>query len=331
MPRPVKVEQVQEYGREEERFFNGTARAEVETKLSFKVAGTIEKLPVQSGMYVKAGDLIAQLDPLDYQLQEQEAQASLLDAEAKMRNALSDYARIRELYETKSVSRQELDAARTAADSSKANVKAATKRLEQAKAQLDYTTLRAPSDGALFSVPVEERENVTVGQTIAVIHLGNLINVEVPMPENYIAEIKKGEDVRVTFDSQPGKSFTASVFKIGVASGASTTFPVTVKLKEAAAGIKPGMTAEVLFHFKAKEGGGVIVPASAVIGENGARFVFVVHRGADNVATVERRSVEIGRITNQGMQILKGLQAGDWIVTAGGTFLQDGEKVRVME
>lgn len=329
--RSVKYATVQNLGKGEERIFSGTSHAELETKLSFKVAGTIERLPVGSGEFIQAGTMIAQLDQLDYQLKEQETEAALLDAEAKFRNAASDYARIRELYETKSVSRQEYDAARAAAESAKANVKAAAKKVALAKAQLDYTTLLAPRDGWLYSVPVEERENVTVGQTIAILHSGNLIDVKVSIPENYIANIKKGDDVVVTFDAQPGKSYPASISKVGVASTVSTTFPVTAKLKGAVLGIRPGMAAEVRFYFLRPPGErGVVVPASAVLGEGAERFVYVLHREGNDVGSVEKRKVVIGLITNEGMQILQGLKEGELIVTAGIPFLHDGEKVRVI-
>ncbi len=329
--RPVKYAVVQNLGKGEERIFSGAAHAELETKLSFKVAGTIERLPVGSGEFVTGGVMIAQLDQLDYQLKEQETEAALLDAEAKLRNAGSDYMRIRELYETKSVSRQELDAARASAESAKANVKAAAKKVELAKAQLDYTTLLAPRDGWLYSVPVEERENVSVGQTIAILHSGNLIDVKVSMPENYIADIKKGDDVVVTFDAQPGKSFLASVSKVGVASSVSTTFPVTVKLKGEAVGIRPGMAAEVRFTFLRPKGErGVVIPSTAVLGEGAERFVFVLHKEENEEGTVEKRKVVIGLITNEGIQILQGLNEGELIVTAGIPFLHDGEKVRVI-
>lgn len=326
--RPVKFETVKSYGIGEQRFFNGTAAAELETKLSFKVAGTIERLPVASGQFVEKGALIAQLDQLDYQLQAQEAEAALLDAEAKMRNAISDYARIRELYETKSVSRQELDASRASAESAKANVKASTKKVEMAKAQLDYTTLLAPTDGWLYSVPVEERENVAVGQTVAVLHSGNLIDVVVHVPENYLADVKYGDEVTVFFDAQPGKSYKAEVSKIGVASDVSTAFPVKVKIQGGAPGIRPGMAAEVEFSFpRPPEERGVVVPSSAILGEGPDRYIFVLHLPE---GVVEKRKVEVGRISNNGVQILQGLKEGDLIITAGVTFLQDGEKVRAI-
>ncbi|MFQ6114519.1 MAG: efflux RND transporter periplasmic adaptor subunit, partial [bacterium] len=118
--RPVRYQQVYSTGGSRVRSFSGTARSGVESKLSFKVAGTVLEVPVKVGDKVRSGQLIARLDPKDYQLKVQQADASLARAKAEERNAKADYERIRALYENNNASKDDLDAARAGFESASA-------------------------------------------------------------------------------------------------------------------------------------------------------------------------------------------------------------------
>jgi RND family efflux transporter MFP subunit len=164
--RPVRYQSVYSTGGGRTRTFSGVAKAGIRSRLSFKVGGTIQKIAVQVGDKVKPGQLIAELDPADYRLQVQQAEASLESAQAQERNAKANYERISQLYERRNASRNDLDAARAASESAIAQVRAVEKQLDLARSQLSYTRLTAPVSGGMAMVDVEVNENVQPGQTI---------------------------------------------------------------------------------------------------------------------------------------------------------------------
>lgn len=329
--RPVRYSEVKAQDAHFMRTFSGVAKAVVESKMSFKVAGTIQKINVKVGDRMKKGDLIARLDPTDYEIKLQEAEASLARARAEARNAAANYKRIRALYENRNVSRNELDAARAAAESTEAAVRSIEKQMELAERQIDYTRLTAPADCAVAAVPVEVNENVQPGYPIATLACGSQIEVHVAVPESIINQIEEEDEAVVKFDAIDGKEFPAVVTEVGVSAVAlETTFPVIVRLKSSDERMRPGMAAEV--SFKLEENAAIermVIPAVAVAEDREGTFVFVVEPKSDGRGIVHRRSVEIGEITPEGIEIKKGLISGDRIVTAGVSRIRDGLEVKL--
>ena len=330
--RPVRYEKVYATGGERTRAFSGTARASVESRLSFKVAGNISRLVVAVGDQVKTGQPIAELDDKDYQLQVQEAEAALASARAQARNARTSYARVRALYENNNASSSDLDAARATSESAGEQVKSVEKRLELARSTLSYTRLAAPVDGAVAAVRIEVNENVSPGQPVVMLTSGGRLEVGVAVPGVLIAQIREGETVTVRFDAIPDREMSGRVTEVGVAAtGAATTFPVTVKLDHDDADCRPGMAAEVNFRFGS--GGGrehIFVPLVAVGEDRQGRFVYVVEPTEEGFASVHRRQVQIGERATERLEILEGLSDGERVVTAGVTRIIDGQKVRLL-
>ncbi|UCG12230.1 MAG: efflux RND transporter periplasmic adaptor subunit, partial [Deltaproteobacteria bacterium] len=330
--RPVRYIQIFSTGGRQVRTFSGTAQAGVESKLSFKVNGTIQRLRVKVGDSVKSGQLIAELDPTDYQIKMQETEASLARAEAEARNATANFKRMRALYENKNVSRTDLDSARAAADSSQATVRSINKQLELARRQLGYTRLKAPTRCTVASVPVEVNENVTAGQAIVRVTCGSQIEVSTAIPEVFIADIQEGSPATVAFDSIPRASFPAVVTEVGVAAtGLATTFPVIVKLKRTDPRIRPGMAASTTFEFgSTTERPRFVLPLHAIGEDRQGQFVFIVKPQGAKRGVVRRRTVKTGKLTAAGLEVIDGIKDGDLVVTAGVKRLQDDQEVKVL-
>ncbi len=329
--RPVRYAQVFATGGILERTFSGAAHARVESRLSFRVAGVIQQLPVDVGDAVRIGQLIGELDPEDYRLQFQEADAAVARAGAEARNAEANLERIRLLYENNNASANDLDAALSAFGTADAQVRAAVNRRDAARLQLSYTRLSAPAPGRISSVDVEVNENVRVGQTVAVLTSAAELEVEVAVPEVLISRVREGARVAVTFDALPDQSFAAAVTEVGVtAGGLATTFPVTVRLDRTVEGLRPGMAAEVAFRFESTDPRErVIVPLVAVGEDRDGRFVFVVRRVDSITGVVLRRPVTVGELRNEGFEILEGLLDGELVVTAGTSRIADSMRVRL--
>lgn len=328
--RPVRIEQVFSTGGERIRTFSGVVQSGTESKLSFKVPGTVQKVNVDIGSKVTAGQLLVQLDPTDYDIQVKEAENARDMARAAEIQAESNYERTRALYENRSASKSALDAARAAFESAHEQDNISKKRRKLARNQLEYTSLKAPVAGAISNVMVEENENVAAGQPVVFLTSGSDLEVKITMPEILIADVREGDDVLITMDAIQGKEFKAKITEVGIASTAySTTYPVLVKLIETDPDIRPGMAAEVMFTFKSESKKECFVVPPASVGEDrSGKFVFVVEPVEEGFGIVHKDSVKIGDLTPDGLEILDGLKDGSYLVTAGVSRIQDSLKVR---
>ncbi len=330
--RPVRYQEVVSTGAKRQRSFSGTARAGVESQLSFRVPGTVQSVSVVVGDTVKKGREIARLDATDLSLSLQEAEATLAQALAAERKADADYDRVRGLYENQNAAKSDLDAARAQAESNRAQVAAARQRRELARRQRSYARLRAPVDGAIASVLVEANENVGSGTPVALLTSGSRPEVEVAMPGVLISEVRDGDAAEVTFDALPGASYPAAITEVGVAAtGAGATYPVTVRLTAGDSSVRSGMAATVTFRFESGDDQErIYVPPVAVGEDRDGRFVFVLERGEGELGTARRRPVSIGDLTPEGIEIQNGLADGELLITAGVRRIQDGQQVKVL-
>ena len=313
------------------RVFSGSSKSTQESRLSFKVAGTLIDIPVQVGDQLKPGQVIARLDSSQFKLQVQQSNASLIQAQANARNANASYERTKKLYQDNNASRNDLDNARANAETTKALQEAAENALELAELELSYTDLKSDGDCAVAELSVEVNENVASGNPIAKVNCGEELEVQVNVPENLIASIKSDAKVFIAFDAVAGKRFNGRVTEVGgVAEGGASVFPVVVKLLDsnAGSGLRAGLAAEVTFSFASNDGANThLLPLSAVIKGSDGTFVFVAEPQQDKRAVVRRKVVQLGELTENGVQVLQGLERGDRVITAGISVIRDGQQV----
>jgi RND family efflux transporter MFP subunit len=330
--RPVRYQQVIIGGSGRLRSFTGTAKAGIESKLSFKVNGTVKEINVKVGDSVKRGRQIASLDATDYSIKVKEAEAGLREAESQELNAKNNYDRAKSLYETNSIAKSELDAARAQFESTKASVERMRSSLQYARLQLSYTRLVAPINGTISEVPGEINENVNAGKHLVTITSEGELEVEISMPEVLISKVKTRNEVSVTFDAIRDKTFTGKVSEVAVSTGGlSTTYPVKITLDEEDPQIRPGMAAKVIFKFEdSDELNRIIVPPVTVGEDSEGRYVFTVTPDAEGNGIANKVRVIVGDLTGGGLEIIDGIVDGDLIITAGVTRIQDGQKVKLL-
>ncbi|MDA8016761.1 MAG: efflux RND transporter periplasmic adaptor subunit [Thermoanaerobaculia bacterium] len=333
--RPVRWLEVAPAPEYQERSFTGTARAGLESRLSFRVSGTVENVSVSVGDSVAERDEIARLDATDAELRVRQAEASVDQAVAAKRRAEADYERVRGLYENDNAAKADLDAARAQAESARSQLEAARQALALANRERAYTQLQAPVAGAIASVQVEAGENVQAGQAVALLTSGSHPEVEVGMPEVLIADVHEGDGVLVSFDALPDTSLPATVTEVGVAATGST-YPIKVRLDDEDPSIRSGMAATVSFHFRhaGDDTAGsqrVVLPPVAVGEDRDGRFVFVLQQaGGEELWTANRRAVTVGQLTPEGLEITGGLEHGERVATAGLRRIREGQTVRLL-
>lgn len=330
--RPVRYTRVAAQGESQSRTYSGAAHAELETDLSFRVAGTLIARPVNVGTVVQSGDLVAQLDGTDYQVRVDEAQAGLARAEAQLRNAEASYERTRSLYENQSASGSDLDAARAAAESALAQLRSSSQQLEAARLQLSYTRLVAPEQCTVAQAYVEVNQNLNPGQPVVRLNCGQCAEVLVSVPETDIARVGVGTEVAVAVTAVPGQTLPGVVQEVGVATSQnSSTFPVTIALQEGCASVRSGMAADVTFLFPAGgSAGGLVVPYVSVGEDRDGRFVFVLEPDADGRMFARRRPVTVGPTAETGLVITSGLNEGELVATAGVRRLSPDQEITLL-
>lgn len=328
--RPVRYTTVSDASVFRDRSFSGISKSSRESRLSFKVSGTIVNVPVQIGQRLNAGDLIAEIDPASYVLQAQQAKASLVEAQANERRAAANYERTKGLYANDNASLNDLEAARAEAESASAVVGSAGKALEIARLNVSYTKLTADTDCSIASLDIEVNENVSSGQQVAAVSCGDAFEVTLDLPESLIGNVNANTPVRVRFGSIPGESFGGMISEIAVASSASSAaFPIVVKIDGSHPSLRSGLAADVTFQFdSAADQDRVVLPVTAVINDPDGTFVFVADTtNIDNEAIVRRRAVRLGELSQFGIEIVSGLHVGDRVVTAGISVIRDGQRV----
>ena len=328
--RPVRYVEVSPDSGIRSRVFSGQSQSRREVRASFKVSGTVKAVAVQVGDRVQSGQLLAELDPVSYQLQVEQAQASLVQAEAASRNAQSNYQRTKNLYANNNASRNDLDQARSNAESMQASVKEANRRLDINQLNLKDTRLLADDECAVAEVSTEANENVSQGTQVFKLSCGDRIEVKVDVPESAIADIQQGMTAQVSFASVADQEFTATVTEVGVGTvSGSVTFPIILLINESHPQLRAGLAAEVAFELIEHERQGrFIVPAAAVAKDQQGTYVYVLQSGADGQAVVKRRAVKVGELLATGLEIVSGLEAGEQVVSAGVNSIRDGLAVK---
>ncbi len=326
--RPVKTIKVAPARGGLKRTFSGAARAAQEASLAFRVGGKVVEIRVDVGDEVKKGQVLARLDAHDYELDVKNLESNLESSRAAAKSSENSYQRAKGLYENNSISKDDLDAAEAQRNSDRAQVEAFEAQLEQSRNQLSYAELKAPFGGFVSNKSLEEFETVSAGQAVMSLIDPGSLKVKLGIPEGLIARVKAGQEVAVTFESLPDRTFAGKVSEVDVAlDGATGTYPVTVKLVETGAGIRPGMAAEVTFSFEFKGGPGIVVPTSAILEDiqTGERYVWVYRDGR-----VKKNKVETGTLVTEGIEIVSGLAGGEEVVTAGVTRIEEGQEVRLL-
>ena len=308
------------------RTYPGTVQAADRVELSFRVGGPLIAFPVKEGQKVQKGEVLARVDPRDYKI--------VLDkAEAEFAKANADYNRYQQLYEKEAVSLSELELRQAQRDVTKAN-------LDNARADLSDTYLRAPFTGEVGETYYETGEDIRPKVPVLGLHGLDVVEIVVNVPENdkakFDPEKAKLRPIRARFAFAADSEFDLTLSEFSSSADSRTqTYKATFSMAQPeGVNIQPGMTAEVLLYPLPSEGGKAatkfVIPALAVFArDDEAQYVWVVE---PSDMTIHRVGVETGVVTGTSdITVTAGLSAGERIVVAGVTTLRDSMRVSLME
>ena len=294
---------------------SGTLEARQSADLAFEVAGRVDRLYVEEGDGVRAGQVLAELDSSTYRLAVDQARAASF-------RASDEYKRIEQLHERRSVSDADYTRAQTGAQEAAAQLGVAEKQLADCR-------LTTPISGVISRRAVDIGETTAPGVVAFTVVETNPIWVRVGVPESDIGRIREGQSATVTVPALPGRTFTGRVRVVGVAADpASRTYTVKIEVSNRDRALKAGMVAEGAVRGDRMERG-LSLPGEAIVHDpDGATLVYFYQPSDSRVYT---RRVEVGPFSGREIIIAKGVTADDLIVVGGQTRLRDGMAVTATE
>lgn len=326
--RPVLYQEVGYQGSNNQRTFSGTAETDKVINLSFRSSGIITQFDINLGQQVQKGQLLAKLDNVQARLGYEQAISSYNSAESQLKTAKLSYDRIRSLYEKGSASLSDFENAKNSHSTALNSLESSKRSIEIQEEQINYGFIYAPESGTIAYVGAELDENISPGQSIAVLNAGNKMTVNLGIPESVINSIVAQSAVHVEFPSLDGQVFEGKITEISPSVDRNTsTYPVQVELITPIEQVRSGMAANVTFDFGNQGNNTLVIPAKSVGEDSRGRFVFLVVEQGNQKGKVQKQHIEIGGFTSAGFEVLAGLSEGQKIATAGLQTLIDGQEV----
>jgi RND family efflux transporter MFP subunit len=336
--RPVRAMKVNDVVQFRQRQFPGTATATQEVDLSFRVSGPLITLPVNIGDEVKVGDVVARIDPRDFEVSLNNVRGQLDKALANVKRAQSEFDREMRILEQDpgATSQTAVDRKRSQRDQARADIKSLQASVASAKDKLNYTYLKVPFDGVVVSTYAKNFEFVQAKQSIVRIVDNSRIEMVINIPESLISMVPQAKNIEVVFDPFPDRKIPAEIKEIGTeASRTTRTYPVTLIMDQPEdINILPGMagkaTGEPATDDMSKLAIGKQVPVTAILSPDDIdkTYVWIIDEQSNSVS---KREVTTGKLTDTGIMVTDGLEAGERIATAGVNYLREGMEVRILE
>jgi membrane fusion protein (multidrug efflux system) len=337
-----------------------TLEAEGEALVVAKVSGVVEKILVEEGDSVKAGQVLAKLE-------DEEFIHRLAQVESKLEELANEFQRNKELFKNKLISAE-------AYDSTKYEYQTQKSTYDLTKLNLNYTEIKAPISGIVSERFIKLGNMVTVNQeTFRVADFDPLLAV-LHVPEKELSKLKAGFPAELMADAVPGEIFSAGILRISPVVSADTgTFKVTVAVTDKTRKLKPGMFTRVNIVYDMHENT-LLLPKDAILTEDSESTVFIVTEKIEEKSekegdpektektektekaeeeekpeadsnseansepkepvkslVVSKQEITIGYINSTHVEILSGVKLGDIVVTTGLSTLKDGAKVKVVE
>jgi len=330
--RPVRSMVIESGINEASRDFSGTAQTDRVIDLSFRSGGVITVFDIKLGQRVNKGDLLAELDNVSARLAYEQARSSLNSAKSTYDTQKSSLDRVRDLYEKGGASLSDYEAAKNGYRTAQASYRSAQRSVDIQQEQIRYGKIIAPEAGVIASVNNDINENVSAGQTVAVLNAGSEMEIEVGLPESIINLVEPDSSVAIRFSALSGIAFPGKVKEISPSLDQQTaTYPVRISIESPDQRIRAGMAAAVRFELKQNDSGALFVPASSVGEDGNGNYVFVVNTTEGKGSVVAKRKIELGGLVGNNFSVTEGLSAGDRIITAGVHSVIDGQAVLVAE
>ena len=294
--------------------YPGKVKAAQDISLAFRVSGTIRKIYVKDGTRVQAGQLLAELDPTDYQVQ--------LDAtEAEYKQIKAEAERVMALYKDNGTTP-------SANDKAVYGLKQITAKYQHHKDQLGYTRLYAPFNGYIQKRLFEAHETIGAGMPVLSMISGGAPEVEINLPAAEYIRREQFNQYHCTFDIYPARSYPLKLISVTPKANANQLYTMRLQLVADKQPVpSPGMNTMVTIRCDSDDAHSMSVPCNAILQKDGKAGVYVYNPSNNKVS---RREVTIVRLIIDGRSIITSdeLKPGELVVSAGIHHIENGETVK---
>ncbi|MDR2868614.1 MAG: efflux RND transporter periplasmic adaptor subunit [Bacteroidales bacterium] len=309
----ARIDSVELYSGGQQMVYSGKVFSETEANLSFRVAGTIDKMPYKEGAFVKKGAVVAQLLDRDYRTQ-------LSATEAEYNEVIAMVARVKELYNRNSATQTEYEKAVSGSQQ-------ITAKYNHHKDQLADTRLRAPFDGYVQKHIYEEGETIGAGMpVITMIGKGDL-TIHLNLSVQDFARKEHFKSFEAMFSIAPDKKIPLSLMEISPAGNANQLYTMILKINNREKlPLAVGMSAEVLIQCDTKEETLYRIPLTAIFEKEGKSAVWIFTSEKD---PLQARTIEVKEVRKDGFALVStGVKSGEKIVSSGVHAITAGMKVK---
>lgn len=354
-PRPVRIATVEPAPAQSAVRYSANVVPQTQVPVAFKVNGYIAEIlqrpgadkrarDVQQGDVVKAGTILARVSQSDYDARLEQARAGIAGADAALAKANADFDRATRLFETQSLTRPDLDAARAARDSAESKLTQAKADATLAEIALRDTELKMPLNGVVLERKIER--GTLVGAGTVGFSVGNMRDVKAVfgVPDVVAPLMTLGTPLPIRTDAIPNRDFPGRVTAVSPAADPqSRVFSIEVTVPNQDLALRPGMVATVeVRHAPASASGSAAVsgaipavPLGAVVKQSetgahgGGYAVFIVEDQAGK--TIARlRPITLGDVSGNTVAVTTGLKIGDRVIISGATLVHDNDPVRIV-
>lgn len=283
--------------------------------VSARVSGLVEEVLYEESQQVNRGDVLAEIDV-------RQQRVGLRSANAALEEARDIFEQNQVLYESNAISRAEYLSSQRALEQAKSHV-------EQLELQIEFGTIRSPMNGVVTDRLVEPGNNVSVNERMLTVQDMDLLVVRPGVSELNLTGLEEGQTVEIKLDVYPDQSFQGSIRRIFPSVDAETglfTVEVEIYQETGQPAIRPGYLARIRFTADHREDV-LTVPPEAIVERDGERYLFVLNEELDAVSLV---SVTTGISRDGYVEILEGVQVGDYVAASNIESLEDASGVRVI-
>lgn len=307
--------------------FTGTVEAKFSADLGFQVLGRIVSRDVQVGDVVRKGQELARLDAAELDLAVGKAEADLESARAKLDLARLNEQRQSKLLDTNASTREQLEEAMQGRAAAEAGVLQLRAVLAKAEEQAGYAVLRAESDGVVSAVSSEVGQVVAAGQPVVTVARLEARDAVVDIPDSYGDLIGPGTGFDVALQANPDLRVRGTVRETAPQADAATrTRRIKIELQDPPSTFRLGSMVTATPLGSADHS--IWLPQSAIGGEKGSEFVWIVDPASHAVA---RKSVKVRPSPGGGVDVIDGVSEGQHVVTAGVNSLKEAQSVRFID
>lgn len=292
-----------------------TIEESVSIPLSFLAAGTVEQVLVSEGQSIHKGQLLAELNSENYK----NAYQIALSKENQARDAFN---RLEPVYKNGSLPEIKFIEVQTGVEMAKSAVLISKKNFDDCK-------LYAPTSGIIGRRFLEPGMSILPGTPVFQLVKIEKVNVNVPIPENEIATIKKGQKAQVIVTALGGQQFGGEVTEVGILSNPlSHTYMVKIGINNLDKNLRPGMVCQVLINNFKKDNQIIIPPAAIQTDGFGAKYVFTA-----NPSTLKaiKKAITVGAINQNGITISSGLMFNDLLIIEGFQKISENSTIQIIK